>query len=174
MVRTWTTISLVALVGFGMGAPVAVPLGAAPAASQAPPAAAGSGDTSAHRQLLTRYCFTCHSANKHKSNLRLDSYASLMRGGKHGMVIKPGNIQSSELFRRITLPATDDDYMPKENKKPLSAAEVKLIELWIAADASATLPLEAIKDAPSPTTAAIIGTRRLIISRRFTAIASEM
>ena len=104
--------------------------------------------------IFEQHCFTCHGPNKHKSNLRLDSYVSLLRGGKHGAVIKAGNVQSSELFRRITLPATDDDYMPKENKKPLSAAEVKLIELWIAADASATLPLEAIKDAPSPTTAA--------------------
>jgi uncharacterized membrane protein/mono/diheme cytochrome c family protein len=102
--------------------------------------------------IFAEHCFTCHGPNKHKSNLRLDSYASLMRGGKHGAVIKAGNLHS-ELFRRITLPATDDDYMPKENKRPLSADELKLIELWIAAGASATLPLEAIKGAPAPTTA---------------------
>jgi uncharacterized membrane protein len=103
--------------------------------------------------IFEQHCFTCHGPNKHKSNLRLDSYASLMRGGKHGPVIKSGNVQSSELFRRITLPATDDDFMPKENKRPVSADEVKLIELWIAAGASATLPVEAIKGAPAPTTA---------------------
>jgi uncharacterized membrane protein/mono/diheme cytochrome c family protein len=104
--------------------------------------------------IFANHCFTCHGPEKHKSNLRLDSYTSLMRGGKHGTVIKAGNVPSSELFRRITLPTTDDDYMPKENKRPLSADEVKLIQLWIAAGASATLPLEAIKDAPAPTTAA--------------------
>jgi uncharacterized membrane protein len=117
-----------------------------------PPSAATFYGARIH-PIFEQHCFTCHGANRHKSNLRLDSYASLMRGGKHGMVIKPGYIQSSELFRRITLPASDDDYMPKENKKPLSADEIKLIELWIAAGASATLPLEAIKDAPAPTTA---------------------
>jgi len=103
--------------------------------------------------IFAEHCFTCHGPEKHKSNLRLDSYPSLMRGGKHGAVIRAGNVPSSELFRRITLPATDDDYMPKENKQPLSADEVKLIQLWITAGASATLPLQAIKDAPVPTTA---------------------
>jgi uncharacterized membrane protein/mono/diheme cytochrome c family protein len=103
--------------------------------------------------IFEQHCFTCHGSSKHKSNLRLDSYASLMRGGKHGAVVTAGNLQHSELFRRITLPATDDDYMPKENKRPLSPDEVKLIELWIAAGASATLPLDAIKGAPAPATA---------------------
>ena len=102
--------------------------------------------------IFEQHCFSCHGPSKHKSNLRLDSYASLMRGGKHGMVIKTGNVQSSELFRRITLPATDDDYMPKDNKRPLTSDEVKLIELWIAVGASATLPLDAIKGAPAPAT----------------------
>ena len=38
--------------------------------------------------------------------------------------------------------------MPKEGKRPLSVDQVKLIELWIDAGASGTLPVDAIKDAP--------------------------
>ena len=72
-----------------------------------------------------------------------------MRGGKDGPVIQPGNAQGSDLFRRITLTPDHDDFMPKENKQPLSAGQVKLIELWITNGASAALPLTAIKDAPS-------------------------
>jgi hypothetical protein len=52
------------------------------------------------------------------------------------------------LIRRITLPPSHDDFMPK-GKQPLSADQVKAIELWIGAGASDTLAVNAIKDAPS-------------------------
>jgi hypothetical protein len=71
-----------------------------------------------------------------------------MRGGKIGPVIQVGNIQRSDLFRRITLPASHDDFMPK-GKQPLTADQVKAIELWIGAGASDTLAVNAIKNAPS-------------------------
>jgi hypothetical protein len=69
-------------------------------------------------------------------------------------VIQAANIQRSDLFRRITLPASHDDFMPK-GKAPLTAGEVKTIELWIGAGASEILALDAIKGAPaSPASAA--------------------
>jgi uncharacterized membrane protein len=94
-------------------------------------------------------CVTCHGPSKHRANLRLDSYRAVMRGGKNGPVVRPGNIQGSDLFRRITLPPGHDDFMPKEGKRPLSPDQVKVIELWIGAGASGTLPVDAIKDAPA-------------------------
>ena len=39
--------------------------------------------------------------------------------------------------------------MPPDNKRPISAADVKVIEKWIAAGASGTLAADAIKDLPS-------------------------
>jgi hypothetical protein len=72
-----------------------------------------------------------------------------MRGGKNGPVVRAGNVQGSDLFRRITLPPGHDDFMPKEGTRPLSSDQVKVIELWIGTGASATLPAEAIKDAPA-------------------------
>ena len=98
--------------------------------------------------IFAAHCITCHGADKHKGNLRLDSYRALMKGGKDGVVVKAGNIQGSDLMRRITLPPDNDDFMPKEGKRPLSADQVKLIELWIAAGASDRLPPDAIKEAP--------------------------
>jgi uncharacterized membrane protein len=99
--------------------------------------------------LFTSHCVSCHGEDKHKANLRLVNYDALMRGGKHGAVIKPGDAKGSELFRRITLPHDNDDFMPKEGKRPLSADEVELIELWISAGASGTQPVDAIKGAPT-------------------------
>lgn len=99
--------------------------------------------------LFTGHCTACHGQDKHKSNLRLVTYDTLMRGSKHGAVIKPGDAKGSELFRRITLPPNHDDFMPKEGKRPLSADEVKTIELWITAGASGTQPVDAIMGTPT-------------------------
>jgi len=98
--------------------------------------------------IFTAHCISCHGADKQKGNLRLDSYRALMRGGKDGIVIQTGNIQGSDLFRRITLPLGQDDFMPK-GKPPLTADEMKTIELWIGAGASDRLAISAIKGAPS-------------------------
>jgi uncharacterized membrane protein len=102
--------------------------------------------------ILSARCVSCHSAAKHKGDLRLDSYRSLTRGGKHGPVLEAGKVQASDLFRRISLPATHDDFMPK-GKSPLSADQVKVIELWIGAGASDTLAVDAIHGVPSAPTA---------------------
>ncbi len=99
--------------------------------------------------IFVAHCYSCHGPEKQKSHLRLDSYSGLMRGGKHGPVIKAGSAKGSELFRRVTLSPSDDDAMPPEGKRSLSANDVKLIELWIDAGASATLPANSIKDAPT-------------------------
>jgi hypothetical protein len=99
--------------------------------------------------ILEARCVSCHGPTKHKGNLRLDNYRAVMRGGKDGPVVRAGNVQGSDLFRRITLPPGHDDFMPKEGKRPLSPDQVKLIELWIGTGASGTLAADAIKDAPA-------------------------
>jgi uncharacterized membrane protein len=103
--------------------------------------------------VFTAQCLSCHSAAKRKGGLRLTSYGALMRGGKHGAVVKAGDASGSDLLRRIALPASDDDFMPK-GKVPLSADQIKLIELWITAGASGTAPAGSISGAPSASTPA--------------------
>jgi len=93
--------------------------------------------------LFEGHCVTCHGPAKHKANLRLDTYAAVMRGSKHGPVIKAGDPKGSELFHRITLPPDDDDFMPAANRRPLSSSDVKLIEAWISSGASHTLAVDA-------------------------------
>ncbi len=101
--------------------------------------------------ILKAHCLLCHSAEKHRGGLRLGTYAAIMRGGKDGPIIVAGNVQASELHRRITLPAGDKNAMPAEGKPHLSAPDIKLIDLWIAAGASASLPRDAIAGAaPMP------------------------
>jgi uncharacterized membrane protein len=93
-------------------------------------------------------CVLCHNAGKFKGKLRLDSYEHVMRGGKDGPVIRPGETGKSELFRRITLPGESKDFMPAEGKPALSAAEIKTLEVWIAAGAPTQLAESAIQGLP--------------------------
>jgi uncharacterized membrane protein len=99
--------------------------------------------------IFSQHCVGCHGQAKHKANLRLDTYDRVMHGSKHGPVIKAGNPTGSEVFRRITLPPTDDDVMPAEHKPPLSPNEIKRIELWISGGASGTQSAESVQDVPA-------------------------
>lgn len=100
--------------------------------------------------IMDRHCVTCHGPEKQKAGLRVDSFEQLMRGAESGEVVKPGEVKESEIFRRITLPHDDEEVMPSDGKPLLSADEIKIIELWLAAGASVSEPLSAFPEAPTP------------------------
>jgi len=62
--------------------------------------------------VFAAHCMSCHGPSKQKSRLRLNTYEAVMRGGKHGVVVQAGNVLGSELFHRVTLPVSDDKFMP--------------------------------------------------------------
>ena len=99
-------------------------------------------------------CAACHGDKRQKSDLRLDSFAAAWRGGKHGAVIRPGDIKNSELWRRISLPSSDDRAMPPNGKTPLTEDEKTVIKLWIAHGASGSL--RGIAGAPKPVAEVVI------------------
>ena len=98
--------------------------------------------------LLETRCAACHGDKRQKSDLRLDSFAAVLRGGKHGAVIIPSDAKNSELAIRIVLPASDDRAMPPNGKTPLTEDEKTVIKLWIAHGASGSL--RDIQGAPKP------------------------
>ncbi len=98
--------------------------------------------------ILADKCLSCHNADKHKGGLRLDSYQNAMRGGKDGKVIQPGDIHKSDLFRRITLPPDNKDFMPAEGKPALTPDETKILELWITAGAPVQLDEKSLPGLP--------------------------
>ena len=81
--------------------------------------------------IMDKRCISCHNLEKKKGDLNLTSFSSLMKGGESGKIIIPGDISSSDLFRRITLPTNHKDFMPTEGKQPLTADQVALIGWWI-------------------------------------------
>jgi hypothetical protein len=100
--------------------------------------------------ILGEHCTSCHGARRQKAQLRLDSLATTLRGSKHGLVVKAGSPRGSELITRITLPPSNVKAMPPEGKPALSADEITVIRLWVAAGASGALPVDAIQGAPKP------------------------
>lgn len=81
--------------------------------------------------LLKENCIKCHGPDKQKGKLRLDSREAALKGGKDGPALVPGDAAKSELIRRISLPKTDDDFMPSEGE-PLAKEKIELLKAWIA------------------------------------------
>ena len=53
------------------------------------------------RPPLANQCYECHGAKKQESGLRLDFRDGLLKGGKSGPVLIPGDAQRSPLIRVI-------------------------------------------------------------------------
>ncbi|MCA9261140.1 MAG: DUF1549 domain-containing protein, partial [Planctomycetales bacterium] len=81
------------------------------------------------RPLLTTHCGECHGEETQESDLRLDSLAGMLRGGKAGPAIVPGEPKSSLLATAVSY-QDSDLRMPPEGK--LSDHEIKDLTRWIA------------------------------------------
>ncbi|MEO0338572.1 MAG: DUF1549 domain-containing protein [Bacteroidota bacterium] len=82
------------------------------------------------RAILAHHCYQCHSENKRKGGLALDSKAAVFQGGESGTIIVPHQPEASTIYQRITLPPDHEDVMPKKGKV-LQKAEIALVQLWI-------------------------------------------
>ncbi len=100
--------------------------------------------------ILGEHCANCHGARRQKSKLRLDTLAAILRGGKHGPVIRPGEITKSVLAQRISLPPGSERVMPPTSQPALSPDDATVIKLWIGAGASGIQPVTDFKTAPRP------------------------
>ncbi len=81
-------------------------------------------------------CYGCHNKSKKKGKLRLDEPAFILKGGKDGEVIKPGNADESDMMKRLLLPRNEEDHMPPKEKPQLKDNEIALIHWWIATGAT--------------------------------------
>ena len=79
--------------------------------------------------VLQQQCVKCHGAEKQKGKLRLDSREAALKGGKTGPAFVASDAGKSEMVRRLSLPKSDDDFMPSEGE-PLPKAQLDLIKDW--------------------------------------------
>ena len=86
------------------------------------------------RPILSDKCFTCHGPDlaARKSELRLDSRAGALKGGRSGFpAVVPGDRDESELWAMITTEFSGERMPPEESGKELTADEIETLGLWI-------------------------------------------
>jgi len=93
-------------------------------------------------------CVGCHNDEKMKGELKLNSFASILKGGKTGPAVSANSLEKSELFKRINLHSSDENYMPAEGKTPLTENQVAMLKWWIENGAVENAPLSEV-DVPA-------------------------
>jgi hypothetical protein len=106
----------------------AAPNGQPPAsASTTGTPAAATGKYAAVQTIFTTNCVKCHSGARPKAGIDLSSYDTLMKGGREGAVIKPGDAAGSKLV--MALHGQGAKQMPPPG--PLAPADVATVEAWV-------------------------------------------
>ncbi len=83
------------------------------------------------RPVLADHCYKCHGKEKQKSGLRLDSRASILKGGEVGPVVVPGKPETSRLILSINhVKAKDVEPMPNADKK-IPAKDIAALTEWV-------------------------------------------
>jgi WD40 repeat protein len=98
------------------------------------------------RPILNSDCNACHKPEKNKGELDMTTFAALMKGGKHGQALVPGDPSKSKLIEMIS---GDDPDMPKDGD-PLKKDQVSLISQWIKQGAKDDTPAPGTLKVPTP------------------------
>jgi hypothetical protein len=97
-------------------------------------------------KIVNSYCINCHTTEKKKGKLIMESYEALMKGGESAkdgkQVVVPGKSAESLMVTLAALPADDDMHMPPDGKPQPSAKELAVIKWWIDAGAKKDDPLK--------------------------------
>lgn len=85
------------------------------------------------RPILSNKCFACHGFDPktREADLRLDTFEGATAGESGTAAIVPGNLDASELWRRINSDDEDERMPPADSHRSLSADEIALLKAWI-------------------------------------------
>ncbi len=101
------------------------------ALSAATPASGGVDYVRQVKPLLRDHCYACHAALKQQSQLRLDTGASLLKGGESGPAVVPGDPDASLLIQAVT-GAAGFQMPPEGEGTRLTPQEIDVLRQWIA------------------------------------------
>jgi hypothetical protein len=86
------------------------------------------------RPILAEHCWNCHGPDTaaRQSNLRLDTYDDAVHPAESGLpAILPNKPQDSELIKRINSSDAALRMPPDSFQKPLTTAQIGILERWI-------------------------------------------
>ena len=84
------------------------------------------------RPIFREHCFSCHNQDKAQSDLVIDTFPAMMRGGASGQVVVPGDPDNSRLWLLVS--HLDTPEMPPEQDK-LPEEKLAVLKAWIAGGA---------------------------------------
>jgi hypothetical protein len=89
------------------------------------------------RPILSDSCFPCHGpdAKNRQADLRFDQAESALASREGKRAIVPGDLQQSELIRRVTSRDPDEKMPPPGSGHALTANEIELLRKWVASGA---------------------------------------
>ncbi|HZN59114.1 MAG TPA: PSD1 and planctomycete cytochrome C domain-containing protein [Planctomycetota bacterium] len=93
--------------------------------------------------ILLRRCAACHGGHEPEAQLDVRTRATLLRGGKSGSAVVPGDAAASLLVHRVTAGEMPPrDRLVDAGVRPMEPAELEVIRRWIDSGApeSATKP----------------------------------
>ena len=80
------------------------------------------------RPVLAMHCYKCHGAKKQESELRLDTYLALIKGGATGPAVAPNEPDQSLLIHAIEY---EDEELQMPPKRRLAEQVIKDFKHWI-------------------------------------------
>ena len=108
------------------------------AASKLPPVATKTGVTydSDIKPLLDKSCVKCHSGDKPKAKLKLDSVDNILKGSRNGKVVTVGDSTKSLIVLAAAhVTADSDEWMPPakaaDRFPKLTPDQIGLLRAWI-------------------------------------------
>jgi len=103
-----------------------------------PPAASKTGVTYATdiKPIFEASCVKCHSGDRPKARLSLDTLEGVLKGTKQGKIVTAGDSANSLIVKAVAHMTKDPDgWMPPPNNragiKPLTPEQIGLIRAWI-------------------------------------------
>jgi hypothetical protein len=107
-------------------------MGTEPAVTPAPQPTPLQGTVSYQKQiapLFQKYgCSSCHGGS---GGLFVTSYAQLMQGGNHGPVVVPGNADSSNIIKKLSLNTPPFGVRMPQGGPYLPDSTIQLFRNWI-------------------------------------------
>jgi mono/diheme cytochrome c family protein len=126
------------LILLALAASFAAATGALAQAATLPPASTQAGVTYATdiKPIFDASCVKCHSGEKAKAHLHLDTREGVLKGTKHGRVVTSGDSAKSFIIQAVAhLTKDHDSWMPplknKAGIKALTPEQIGLIRAWI-------------------------------------------
>lgn len=80
--------------------------------------------------ILEQNCFKCHGPLRQRADLRLDQPNGLFASDDVEAILVPGDPNSSELIRRITLAPESKQRMPRK-AEPLTEKDIQILKTWV-------------------------------------------